>query len=127
MTARIVLHQTILVAVTILSEYRMKKKKKKKKKKNAYWNLKQSQGTCRRKGYPIKNTRNFFGHDFKRPKDEDLPVWRHVCKLSMTESNKAVRTGGRYCVAVAPNNRSCQNRSYTPGGKMHQFSIWTAS
>ena len=68
MTARIVLHQTILVAVTILSGYRMKKKKKKK---NAYWNLKQSQGTCIRKGYPIKNTRNFFGHDFKRPKDED--------------------------------------------------------
>lgn len=39
----------------------------------------------------------------------------------MEDSKKAGRRGGRYCVAGAPNNESCQNTSYTPGIKMHQF------
>ena len=40
----------------------------------------------------------------------------------MAERNcKAIRRGGRYCVAGAPNNQSCRNTSYTPGVRMHQF------
>ena len=36
---------------------------------------------------------------------------------------KAVQSGGRYCVAGAPNNQSCRNTSDTPGITMHQFSL----
>ena len=39
----------------------------------------------------------------------------------MEDSKEDRRRGGRYCVAGAPNNQSCQNRSYTPGIRMHQF------
>lgn len=35
--------------------------------------------------------------------------------------NKPTRRGGRYCVAGAPNQRSCRNTMFTPGVKMHQF------
>ena len=31
------------------------------------------------------------------------------------------KRGGRYCVAGAPNKRSCNNNSYTVGISMHQF------
>ena len=31
------------------------------------------------------------------------------------------KRGGRYCVAGAPNKRSCKNNSYTDGISMHQF------
>lgn len=40
----------------------------------------------------------------------------------MAESKrKAVRKGGRYCVAGAPKNQSCTNTFYTPGISMHVF------
>ena len=39
----------------------------------------------------------------------------------MADRAKAVRRGGRYCVAGAPNNESCKNTMFTPGIKMHQF------
>ena len=39
----------------------------------------------------------------------------------MADSEKEVRRRGRYCVACAPNKQSCQNTSYTPGIRMHQF------
>lgn len=35
--------------------------------------------------------------------------------------NKPTQRGGRYCVAGAPNQRSCRNTTFTPGVKMHQF------
>ena len=41
----------------------------------------------------------------------------------MAEKKKPVRKGGRYCVAGAPNNRSCTNTPYTPGISMHQFPV----
>lgn len=34
---------------------------------------------------------------------------------------KAVRKGGRYCVAGAPNQQSCTNTFFTPGISMHMF------
>ena len=52
----------------------------------------------------------------------------NVCDVSwfdkfnkMVESKKAVKAGGRYCVAGAPNKESCKNTSYTPGISMHTF------
>ena len=39
----------------------------------------------------------------------------------MAERKKAVKPGGRYCVAGAPNKESCKNTSYTPGISMHTF------
>ena len=39
----------------------------------------------------------------------------------MAESKKAVKPGGRYCVAGAPTMESCKNTSYTPGISMHTF------
>ena len=39
----------------------------------------------------------------------------------MAESKKAVKPGGRCCVAGAPNKESCKNTSYTPGISMHTF------
>ena len=39
----------------------------------------------------------------------------------MADSIKVKRRGSRYCVAGAPNNRSCMNATFTPGIRMHQF------
>ena len=39
----------------------------------------------------------------------------------MAERKKAVKAGGRYCVAGAPNKESCKNTSYTSGISMHTF------
>ena len=45
------------------------------------------------------------------PKDE----------FSMAESKAGKRQRGRYCVAGAPSQQSCQNRSFTPGIRMYKF------
>ena len=42
-------------------------------------------------------------------------------KHNMAEAREKVKTGGRYCVAGAPNNESCKNTSYTKGVSMHTF------
>ena len=36
-------------------------------------------------------------------------------------SSKKTKSGGRYCVAGAPNDTPCQNTSYSAGIKMYQF------
>ena len=42
-------------------------------------------------------------------------------QTNMAERKKTERKGGRYCVASAPNDQSCENNSHTPGIRMHQF------
>ena len=42
-------------------------------------------------------------------------------QYSMAESKTSRRQRGRYCVAGAPNQQSCQNRSFTPGIRMYKF------
>ena len=55
----------------------------------------------------------------------ELPWTTH--KLTNTTQNMAAlaskpkRRGGRYCIAVAPNNQSFQNTLFSPGTTMHQF------
>ena len=51
-------------------------------------------------------------------------ILNHSNKTTMAESSKTLRAkrrGGRYCVAGTPNQRSCQNTSFTPGIHMHHF------
>ena len=45
----------------------------------------------------------------------------NVCDVSWFDkfSKKAVKPGGQYCVAGAPNKESCKNSSYAPGISMH--------
>ena len=42
-------------------------------------------------------------------------------QFTMAESKAGKRQRGRYCVAGAPNQQSCQNRSFTPGIRMYKF------
>ena len=42
-------------------------------------------------------------------------------QFSMAESKAGKRQRGRYCVAGAPNQQSCQNRSFTPGIRVYKF------
>lgn len=39
----------------------------------------------------------------------------------MADSTDDEKRGGRYCLAGAPNQQSCQNSNKTPGIRMHQF------
>ena len=47
----------------------------------------------------------------------------NVCDISWFDKfcKKAVKPGGRYCVAATANKESCKNTSYTPGISMHTF------
>ena len=47
--------------------------------------------------------------------------WLHLQNINMADRVKSARRGGRYCVAGAPKNESCQNTTFTPGITMHQF------
>ena len=42
-------------------------------------------------------------------------------RFSMAESKAGKRQRGRYCVAGAPSQQNCQNRSFTPGIRMYKF------
>ena len=58
----------------------------------------------------------------KIPRDKSC--WRRFGArrwFSMAESRAGKRQRGQYCVAGAPNQQSCQNRSFTPGICMYKF------
>ena len=48
-------------------------------------------------------------------------IWVPQGQFSMAESKTSKRQRGRYCVAGAPNQQSCQNRSFTQGIRMYKF------
>ena len=58
----------------------------------------------------------------KIPRDTNL--WRHFgakIVLTMADRKEKRKPRGRYCVAGAPNQQSCQNTTFTPGIRMYQF------
>jgi len=55
-----------------------------------------------------------------RDKCCDVTLFTRLFKMA-DRGKKAMRRGGRYCVAGTPNKQSCKNTSYTPGISMHQF------
>jgi len=51
-------------------------------------------------------------------------LWRHFgakIVLTMADRKEKRNLRGRYCVAGAPNQQSCQNTTFTPGIRMYQF------
>ena len=48
-------------------------------------------------------------------------IWVPEDQFSMAESKAGKGQRDRYCVAGAPNQQSCQNRSFTPGIRMYKF------
>ena len=48
-------------------------------------------------------------------------IWVPQDQFSMAESKTSKRQRGRYCVAGAPNQQSCQSRSFTLGIRMYKF------
>ena len=48
-------------------------------------------------------------------------IWVPEDQLGMAESKAGERQRGRYCVAGAPNQQGCQNRSFTPGIRTYKF------
>ena len=49
-----------------------------------------------------------------------LVRWQRTLKMEET-FRTTVKRGGKYCVAGAAGNKSCQNTSYTNGISMHRF------
>jgi len=58
----------------------------------------------------------------KIPRDTNL--WRHFgAKIVLTMADRKVKRKlrGRYCVAGAAKQQSCQNTTFTPSMRMYQF------
>ena len=52
-------------------------------------------------------------------------TWQEMLTSFWCRKAESIKAGkrqrGRYCVAGAPNQQSCQNRSFTPGIRMYKF------
>ena len=63
-----------------------------------------------------------LNREVKIPRDNNLS--RHFgakIVLTMVDRKEKRKPRGRYCVAGAPNQQSCQNTTFTPGIRMCQF------